>query len=37
MESNLNGLVANQIMSEYQKPTLILTKRVKEIAPESFA
>lgn len=29
LDSNLNGLIANQIMPEYQKPTLILTKREK--------
>lgn len=30
LDNNLNGLMANQIMAEYQKPVLILTKRVKD-------
>ena len=30
LDNNLNGLLANQIMSEFGKPTLILTKRDKE-------
>lgn len=29
MESTLNGLVANQLMSEYKKPVLVLTQREK--------
>ena len=31
MESTLNGLVANQLMSEYKKPVLVLTKREKDV------
>ena len=30
LDNNLNGLMANHIMAEYKKPTLILTKRDKE-------
>lgn len=30
LDNNLNGLMANHIMAEFQKPTLILTKRDKE-------
>lgn len=30
LDNNLNGLLANQIMAEFQKPTLILTKRDKD-------
>ena len=30
LDNNLNGLMANQIMAEYQKPVLILTKRDKD-------
>lgn len=30
LDNNLNGLMANQIMAEFQKPVLILTKRDKD-------
>ena len=30
LDNNLNGLMANQIIGEYQKPVLILTKRDKD-------
>lgn len=30
LDNNLNGLMANHIMAEFQKPTLILTKRDKD-------